>query len=211
MTNESSYSTPLETTEKSLDIKKSRFIASACMVLSRDDVKLFLKSKINDYPDARHHCWAYVIGNPNSPDFTAMNDAGEPSGTAGRPILNVIQHKKIGNIMVVVSRYFGGIKLGAGGLTRAYSNATELLLSELKLKVYVQFVNVLLVCDFSEEQIVRFWSKNNSAFIESINYSQKVEILLKTPKVNIKKLSKMCLANGIIIKEDTISVDSTSE
>ncbi|MCW8886021.1 MAG: YigZ family protein [Motiliproteus sp.] len=112
------YSVPQQRIEVETEIKKSRFIAWADRAENRDQAMAVLSEARNRYPDARHHCWAYLIGNPAQPKTQAMSDDGEPSGTAGKPILNVLQHNEIGDVMIVVSRYFGGIKLGAGGLVR---------------------------------------------------------------------------------------------
>jgi uncharacterized YigZ family protein len=98
-------------------IKKSRFIAHAAHVTSQADSLDFYESVID--PQATHNCWAWRI------NFQVRSsDDGEPSGTAGRPMLNVIERRKLENVMVVVTRYFGGIKLGVGGLVRAYSGST---------------------------------------------------------------------------------------
>jgi uncharacterized YigZ family protein len=98
-------------------IKKSRFIAHAAHVTSQAESLDFYESVID--PQATHNCWAWRI------NFQVRSsDDGEPSGTAGRPMLNVIERRKLENVMVVVTRYFGGIKLGVGGLVRAYSGST---------------------------------------------------------------------------------------
>jgi len=98
-------------------IKKSRFIAHAARVNSQAESLDFYESVAD--PQATHNCWAWRI------DFQVRSsDDGEPSGTAGRPMLNVIEHRNLENVMVVVTRYFGGIKLGVGGLVRAYSGST---------------------------------------------------------------------------------------
>ena len=192
-----SYSVPAETLEKTLLIKKSRFIASAKMISSRDEAKAFFQEKKDEYSDARHHCWAYLIGNPLSASNAAMSDDGEPSGTAGKPILNVIQHKNIGDIMVLVTRYFGGVKLGAGGLTRAYSGATEMILSEVKLKQQIFLAEIFVNCDFSQEQMMRHWAGQHGAELSVLNYSQYVELKVNLPHDEIQNLKDFCLANSI--------------
>ena len=99
-----------------LEIKKSRFIAYVEPIQNKEEAKAVIARLKTQYPDARHICYSFVTAFD-----TSMNDDGEPSGTAGRPILNVIEHRGLENVMVVVTRYFGGIKLGVGGLVRAYS------------------------------------------------------------------------------------------
>ncbi len=144
------YPVPTGTTQCEIEIKKSRFIARATCVSCREEAMTFLKKAKSDYPDARHHCWAYLIGDPSSASSAAMNDDGEPGGTAGKPILNVIQHKGVGDVMVVVIRYFGGVKLGAGGLTRAYSGVTESLFSSMHIEQQQPVIQMKLLCNFAQ-------------------------------------------------------------
>lgn len=177
-----SYSTPKQFHQAELVIKKSRFIAWADTVTDRQQAMAFLQRAKNKYPDARHHCWAYQIGNPHSPTTTAMSDDGEPSGTAGKPILNVLQHKGIGDVMVVIIRYFGGIKLGAGGLVRAYSGATEKVMSELPIQINIAEVEKTLEVDFSKEQLLRHWLSQHSGRVLSVNYQQQVTMNLVIPQ-----------------------------
>ena len=104
-----------------LEISKSRFIAYKLDLNSLDDVKEFLSALKKDHKKAKHVCYAYVYNKEVISE--KCSDDGEPSGTAGYPILNVIKKKNLTNVLVAVVRYFGGIKLGAGGLTRAYTKA----------------------------------------------------------------------------------------
>lgn len=169
-----SYPTPAEFCQFELEIKKSRFIAWADKVSDREQAMAFLAKARAEYPDARHHCWAYQIGNPKSPVNAGMSDDGEPSGTAGKPILNVLQHKDIGDIMVIVIRYFGGVKLGAGGLVRAYSGACEKVVSELAIEQALIEVESTFNVDFAKEQLVRHWLSQNHGRVVDIQYGQDV-------------------------------------
>ena len=110
-----------------LEINKSRFIAYKLELSSLDLVKPFLENLKKEHKKARHVCYAYVYNRETINE--KCSDDGEPSGTAGYPILNVIKKKNLTNVLVAVVRYFGGIKLGAGGLTRAYTKAAALVLS----------------------------------------------------------------------------------
>ncbi|NQZ11757.1 MAG: YigZ family protein [Algicola sp.] len=171
-----SYSTPKQFHQFELEIKKSRFIAWADEVTDRQQAMAFLQKAKDEYPDARHHCWAYKVGNPKSPTNAAMSDDGEPSGTAGKPILNVLQHKDVGDVMVIVIRYFGGIKLGAGGLVRAYSGATEKVMSELPIQTHITEIEKTIHVAFAKEQLVRHWLSQNSGRVVEVNYGYDVEI-----------------------------------
>src|SRR5690554_1211020 len=168
------YWVPKGQIEIEFEIKKSRFIARAGEAEDREQAMALLERMQSRFPDARHHCWAYQLGSPHSPFSAAMNDDGEPSSTAGRPILNVIQHKEIGNLMVVVSRYFGGVKLGAGGLVRAYSAAAEQAVSALELKHYQPKISVQVSCDFSKEQLIRHWLDEHQGQVGDVEYQNLV-------------------------------------
>lgn len=116
--------------------RKSRFLSFAYHVTSADDAKARLKALQNEYHDARHVCWAYVIG-PERKEWQA-NDNGEPSGTAGKPILNQINSLELTDVAVGVVRYFGGIKLGTPGLIAAYKEAASLALEASGVRECIQ-------------------------------------------------------------------------
>jgi uncharacterized YigZ family protein len=120
------YTTLAQDTRHEIVILKSRFIASGCEVVSVEQAESFLKNMRQTYPDASHHCYAFRVLGP--PVVDRFSDDGEPSGTAGRPILTVLEHN-LANAIVVVTRYFGGTKLGTGGLVKAYTQATQALIA----------------------------------------------------------------------------------
>ncbi len=113
-----------------VEIKKSKFYAYAFSVSCVSDVDIILENLKKEHKKATHICFAYKI--VNGVEIIKFNDDGEPSGTAGKPILNVIEKKNLKNILICVVRYFGGIKLGAGGLVRAYSKCASSLFLEEK-------------------------------------------------------------------------------
>ena len=117
------YKTVLEGGTGEIVEKKSRFIATVRPVKNEEEALAFLEEMRKKYWDARHNCYAYSIG--KNREFTRCSDDGEPSGTAGRPMLDVILGEDIYNVAVVVTRYFGGVLLGTGGLVRAYSKAVQ--------------------------------------------------------------------------------------
>ena len=119
------YAIPAESVRTEDVILGSRFIATLAHAPTADAARAFLDQVRAEFPDATHHCWAFVAGPPGSTASIGMSDAGEPHGTAGRPMLDVLLHSGIGEIAVVVTRYFGGTKLGTGGLVRAYSEAVR--------------------------------------------------------------------------------------
>ncbi len=133
------------------------------------------------YPDARHYCWAYLLGDPKAPSSAAMSDDGEPSGTAGKPMLNVMQHKDVGDIFVVVVRYFGGIKLGAGGLVRAYSSAVQAAYDAMQCEQEVSLETLQLCCAFDEEQKIRYLADRYQGLVDDCSYSEHVSMALTLP------------------------------
>ena len=126
-----SYYTLSDPYTATLEFKKSQFLGFGYPIDSREQLMFHVEQLRNQYPDARHVCYGYIIGDPHNTTSAGFDDDGEPGGTAGKPILNVLQHKGIGNCVVIVVRYFGGIKLGAGGLTRAYSSTAQAVVDNM--------------------------------------------------------------------------------
>ncbi len=195
-----SYPVPTEEVFAEIIIKKSRFIAYARHIVSREAGMVWLAEIKAEYPDARHHCWAYLIGNPKCATNAGMGDDGEPSGTAGKPILNVLNHKGIGDVMIVVVRYFGGIKLGAGGLTRAYGQAAQAVIEILPTLQQVDKVQLALILDFKHEQYVRHCCDLFEGQIDNIDYAAQVQILLSLPVTNQVAMTTKLTDIGITFK-----------
>jgi len=112
-------------------IRRSHFITTVGPAASVEEARAFIKEVQAEYDTANHNCWAYVVGPPGSTGHAGMSDDGEPHGTAGRPMLTVLLHSGVGDIVAVVTRFFGGVKLGKGGLVRAYSGGVKSALESL--------------------------------------------------------------------------------
>ena len=192
------YPVPAGPVDRELLINKSRFITWLRPVASREQAMAVIDQARARYPDASHHCYAYLLGNPASAQ-AAMNDDGEPSGTAGKPIFNVIQHKGMSDVLVVVSRYFGGVKLGAGGLVRAYAAAAEAVLAEVERVESVPQVTCRLEMGFPLEQRLRHWAEQNSAEVLDVHYSQSVAMTLRCPTQSLDDLESLCAAEQIAL------------
>ena len=164
------YLIPAAPLELCYEIKKSKFIARVAKASDRTEAMAFLEQAKQDYPDARHHCWAYLLGDPRQPASVAFNDDGEPSGTAGKPILNVLNHRGIGDIIVVIIRYFGGIKLGAGGLVRAYSASTQQAIEQVETLNKVPMISRTLACDYAVEPELRRFIASLAGEIKNADY-----------------------------------------
>lgn len=117
-------------TRSEIEIKRSRFIASCARTDSEEAAREFIAQIRREFPDARHHCTAFLIHQDSGPDTARSSDDGEPAGTAGNPMLKVLTESNLTNVTCVVTRYFGGTKLGTGGLVRAYSGAVQAVLED---------------------------------------------------------------------------------
>lgn len=199
-----SYPVPAAAVAVEYEIKKSRFIAWADYAPSREAALVLLAQARQTYPDARHHCWAYLLGSPQVAVSAAMSDDGEPAGTAGKPILNVLQHKGVGDIMLVVSRYFGGIKLGAGGLVRAYSAAAQMAMEALPVQARIATCCVQIHCDFSQEQTVRHWAGVCEAAVTDCSYAERVCLQLEVPELALLRLQALAAEHRwqLIVADD---------
>jgi len=195
-----SYLVPIHSTSETIEIKKSRFIAYAFPVDSRQAALEKVQQLKMQYPDARHHCWAYLIGPPKQPITQAFDDDGEPAGTAGKPILNVLNHKEFGDILIVVVRFFGGIKLGAGGLTRAYGQAAQAVMAQLQGKEKVPQVQLRLQCDFAQEQKLRHLLKSFEGEVQQLDYQQQVNLTVQLPAKHVLELKNTLAGLGILAK-----------
>lgn len=125
------YPVPAEPVRREIVVVNSRFIASLAPVFSVDEARAFITQVKADFPDASHHVPVYLLGQGTSV-IAHCSDAGEPSGTAGRPALAVLQGSGLGDVAVVITRYFGGTKLGTGGLVRAYSDAVRAVITAVR-------------------------------------------------------------------------------
>ncbi len=181
------YLIPVGETRCEQVIKRSRFITRIRHIESVKTAKQWFTDIRNEFPDARHICWAYISGVPNSPQQSSSDD-GEPLGTAGKPILNVLQHSDAGEIAAVVIRYFGGIKLGAGGLVRAYSGATAEALKATKLEYKIPLQQLHFELPFADESTLRYHLAQSQGHIESINYREQVTVVCQLPVTEVESL-----------------------
>lgn len=184
-------------------INKSRFITKLIKINNEDEIKIKLDYIKKEYKDATHYCYAYITGNTKR-----FNDDGEPGGTAGMPILNVLENNNLTNILCVVIRYFGGIKLGAGGLVRAYTKAVTEALNNAKIINLTDGFSINLEFDYNKikiiDNILRDIKINYKEYDENIIY----EFLIEKNKFNgIKKELENNSINLKII--DSILVEIT--
>ncbi|MGP4848143.1 IMPACT family protein, partial [Marinobacter sp. 1Y8] len=174
-------------------------IAYAYPVTSREQAMFHVEQLREQYPDARHFCWAYIIGDPNNTTSAGFDDDGEPSGTAGRPILNVLQHKSIGNVIIVVVRYFGGIKLGAGGLTRAYAGSAQAAVDEMILSPYVPMTQIQILTEFATEAQCRYMLESLGGHIDDVAYSKQVTLTATLAEADVESLKARLAMDGRVL------------
>ena len=165
-------------------IKKSRFIATVCEVKSEDEAAAFIEEMKKKYWDARHNCSAYQVG----PDgrFQRSSDDGEPAGTAGRPILEVLKKQGLTNTAIVVTRYFGGIKLGAGGLIRAYGHAAVLGIEAATRIEMTPFTALHVTIGYDLLATVEHWIRQQEIRTEEADYAERVTLHLLLPPEEVE-------------------------
>ena len=148
-----SYQVPIGRQITEIEVKKSRFICWLDYAEGREDLKQLLAEARQAHPSASHHCWAFSSFNGR---HEGQGDDGEPKGTAGRPILTVLQYAEVSNVAAVVIRYFGGTKLGTGGLARAYGEAAKYGLQALQTETYSPKVYLSFEAGFEQEAQIRY-------------------------------------------------------
>ena len=171
--------------------KKSRFIAALTFVDTADKAAAFLAAEKKKYYDAKHHCSAYIIkGEDGAPDIIHSSDDGEPSGTAGRPILDVISGAGLKNVVLVVTRYFGGTLLGTGGLVRAYSGAAADAVSNASVVEMRPMLRCEAVFDYAGESKVRRIVSDGGYILGDTEYTDKVRFFISCPPKQSDKLKE---------------------
>jgi uncharacterized YigZ family protein len=183
--------------ESTLVEKKSTFIARVYPADSCDKIKEYLSEVKKKYYDASHHCYAYKLADGNF----RYSDAGEPSGTAGLRILNAIDHFELTNQLVIVTRFFGGVKLGVGPLGKAYYNAANQVLKESKINKKYLLQKVNIIAEFENIELVhRILSKYNS-FILSSEYENQIKFscLIRLKEIDLIRQKLVKLGKNKII------------
>ena len=184
------YLIPAETTEFSEEIKKSRFITYLQATTGIEQARAFWQQVKQQHPNARHHCWAAVAGRPSDSQQLGFSDDGEPSGTAGKPMLNVLLGSGIGEISAVVVRYYGGIQLGTGGLVRAYGNGVQQALKNLPILEKIERQGFSLSCDYEQINLVQQLIKLHQVEIWSQQFTQTIELQLGISEEQFAEFSK---------------------
>lgn len=183
-----SFRTPTRRTRHEISrIKNSRFVATLAPADSAEAALEAVRAVATEMPDARHHCWAYRIG-AEGREYR-FSDDGEPGGSAGRPILAVLEGREVADAALVVSRWFGGVKLGVGGLVRAYGAAAAAVLEEAELRCVVPLARVRAVFPYQLTAAVQaLLARRDLTPIES-RYELDVELVFEVPEADAKALA----------------------
>lgn len=206
-----SYNTIFEEASGEIIEKKSRFIASVFHIESEEEAIAILERIKKQYWDARHNCYAYILGKGS--EIKRFSDDGEPSGTAGKPILEVISGKELTNVLIVVTRYFGGVLLGTGGLVRAYTDASCECLNNAALKKMCLMKKTGVVIDYNLVGKLKYLLANEGILILDEEYTDMVSISIAIPKDEnegiIKKITDLTGGKAKFeeLDEDYIALD----
>ncbi|MFX1764286.1 IMPACT family protein [Paraburkholderia sp. A1RI-2L] len=164
------------TVSAELEIRKSRFIGLAIPVDGREAAMAELRRLRDEHPTATHVCWALLAGGQSG-----MSDDGEPSGTAGRPILEVLRHHDLDGVLAAVVRYYGGVKLGAGGLVRAYTDAIASALQNAQRVERIAQARLIVEVSYADETRVRHWIEQEQHTLVDSRYTMTVRLTIQLP------------------------------
>lgn len=189
--------------------KKSRFIAKVYKTDNESEAGSYIEEARKKYWDARHNCYAYVIGNNN--EITRCSDDGEPSGTAGKPILEVITRMGVHNCLIIVTRYFGGTLLGTGGLVRSYTDASVAALNNSRLATQVQGVRYVITTDYNGAGKIQYGMASLDAIIDDTEYTDKVTMKVviekEREKLFIDTVTEITNGRAVILKDCELPVE----
>ncbi|MCF6178946.1 MAG: YigZ family protein [Geopsychrobacter sp.] len=175
------YPLPNQRFRCEIEVERSRFITTLQEVCCPAEARDFVATLKAEFPDANHNCWAFLIGPPGSSDRIGLSDDGEPHGCAGKPILTCLQHSGLGDIAVVVTRYFGGIKLGKGGMVKAYTAAAQAALKQAPRTERITWNELRATCAYA---LVTPLERRLAAFeveVLTTDYAEQVSFLLRLP------------------------------
>lgn len=198
MENKKRYAVPVETCRVEDEIKRSRFISTLAHTPTEEEARAFIDHMRDEFADASHNCWAYLIGPPGNTSTVGMSDDGEPHGTAGRPMLTVLTHCGLGDITAVVTRYYGGTNLGKGGLVRAYSGGVQHALEEIQTGEHILYTTALVVIAYTTIDSFKRLLPDYEAEITTEDFGADVTFEIKLPEEHATPftLSVRELTNG---------------
>ena len=171
-------------------IQRSRFVTTVARAPSSEAAHAFVQRMRDEFPDATHHCWAFVAGPPGSTRAVGMSDDGEPHGTAGRPMLTTLLHSGGGEIVAVCTRYYGGTKLGTGGLSRAYSGGVKLALESLPVEELMARPRVEVELGYPHVDGLQRILDEVGAELEHEVYGATVRYVARVPEIRLARFQR---------------------
>lgn len=192
-----------ENTSAEVVEKKSKFIAQLFYIQSEQEAEEKIEEIRKKYYDARHHCFAYCIMTQEG-ILKRASDDGEPSGTAGMPMLNILLKQELVNVLIVVTRYFGGILLGTGGLLRAYSKAAINAIEKAELVAEEKGYEVELTINYAEFEKIQYYCQKNNISIVKIEYEEKIKCRIEITKDEKEKIRN--LKEELVLKIEEIKI-----
>ena len=186
---QSDYLVPAKPCRVYLTVRRSRFIATITRAASPEAAKTVVRQIRAEFHDATHNCWAFAAGPPGDTAAVGASDDGEPHGTAGRPMLNVLLHSTAGEMVAVVTRYYGGIKLGTGGLVRAYSDAVKTALEAVVFEKKQNRIRMPMQVEYAHLQLVQRICRDLDARIIEQTYGEKVLLVVAVAEERGKELA----------------------
>ncbi len=184
-------------------IKRSLFICSTAHAHDVPTARAFVERIKKEFPDATHNCWAFAVGPPGHTAHVGFSDDGEPHGTAGRPMLTALLHSNVGELVCVVTRFFGGIKLGSGGLVRAYQGSVLENLQTLPQKERVVLVHMHVIIEYAHLDRLRRLLPDFEAKVMEESFTADAAMLLHMPQEYAEnfRTSLMDLTDGVALLE----------
>lgn len=182
----SEYLVPTGTGEAELVEKRSRFLGHVVPVKSEAEARAYIESVKKQHYDARHNCWCYRLKEGGAERYS---DDGEPQGTAGQPMLNVFQREEVSDVCCVVTRYFGGILLGAGGLVRAYTQSAKSALDAAGISVVRRWVETAIPCAYPQFERLKLEVETQGGVLGEVEYTDAVRIHALLPEGVVESVS----------------------
>jgi len=185
------YPIPAQRFRTEIEVERSRFVATVQEVTSPDAAQAFVAEIKAEFPGANHNCWAYLVGPPGSSDRIGLSDDGEPHGVAGKPMLTALQHSGLGDTAIVVSRYFGGIKLGKDGMVKAYTAAVQAALEQLPRAPRIDWAYLAFSFDYHLLTPLQRRLPDFEAEVLASTYAEKVSLEIRLPQEHLAVFENM--------------------
>lgn len=201
----SRYPIPARRTRVQESIQRSRFITSVAHADTPESAHRFIDEIRTEFEDATHNCWAFVAGAPGDTAHIGMSDDGEPHGTAGRPMLRTLLHSGVGEVVAVCTRYYGGVKLGTGGLARAYASGVVSALESLETRLKVNRVDLRISMGYADLEGLRRLIDEVGAVVRTEEYGADVRIVCGVPEEEVEafvsRVRDLTKGGGKILEE----------